>query len=93
MKEKTYKIKVVNGTLPDDTSWWTEEDWERHRTMVEQMKKDGTYLKEWEGNITVVHNPLLDGDIEDKVLPSWGFEVIDFSKDFSKDLGAGNSNK
>ena len=43
---KTVKVTVVQGAVGDQAaSWMTDEDWKEHRKYVEQLKKDGNYLK------------------------------------------------
>lgn len=47
-KQVNIKVKPILGALPDDTSWWTEKQWEDHKKYVEKLKEEGRYLSEGE---------------------------------------------
>lgn len=46
-KMKTYRVNFLKGQLPGDQaqSWMTEEDWKKFYEYVEQLKREGEYLK------------------------------------------------
>lgn len=61
MKEYiTTQIRILKGCLPEDTSWWTEEDWNRHKEYVEELQTSGEYLKEEVIIVTYKPNPYFD---------------------------------
>lgn len=57
---KDYKVTSTLGALPEDTSYWTEKDWEKHHKYVEELKKQGRYLKKVETTISLIHDPMFD---------------------------------
>jgi hypothetical protein len=71
---KEFKVTVRKGDLPENTEWWTDEDWERHRLFVEVLKAKGEYLQEEEVTIRFVHNPIFD---DPKFFPLSPREAID----------------
>ena len=75
---KTYKIKVHLGSLPDDTGWWTEEDWKRHEECVKELEASGDLGKEVEVEVSLVPNPKFDDNI-DKPVGTWKMEFLDFT--------------
>jgi hypothetical protein len=55
----TFKHKL--GSLGDiGSEWYTEEDWQRHREYVEDVKKSGDYLKEVDVSYDLEYFPQLD---------------------------------
>lgn len=61
LKTIKHKQTIKLGSTPGwGTEYWTEEDWERHREYVEQLKKSGDYMKEVESTIEIVPCPLFD---------------------------------
>ena len=78
-KFKTYTRKILKGSVGDfATEWWTEEDWERHRKYVEELKASGEYLQPIEISLTVKECPLLDS-IQTKS-ENYKFILLDLSK-------------
>jgi len=78
----TYKLNVLQGGLPDDTSWLTEEDYERIRENDEYLKSIGEYGKYKEMTFHVVDNPLLQAKPNlEYPLESYRMTFLDFSED------------
>ena len=79
---RTYKFKAYQGIIGDFAKeWWTKEDHERHAAYVEELIATGRYGKEWEGEITLIDNPLYDDlRISGSPLKSIRMEMWDFSK-------------
>lgn len=80
--KKTYRLKYLKGALPGHSAeWMTAEDWAEHAKYVEELKAKGEYLKEEEVQVTIMHNPLLDGLTSPPESVTWAVAVLDFSKD------------
>ena len=78
---KTVKVTVVEGAVGDQAaSWMTDEDWKEHRKYVEQLKKDGNYLKPSEFSMSFVPCPLFEGTKLPKE-ESYRFTTINLKKD------------
>jgi hypothetical protein len=71
---KEYKLKVLKGSLPENTEWWTDEDWKQHAELVEILKAKGEYLQEQEVTVRFLHNPTFD---ESKFFPTSPTESMD----------------
>jgi hypothetical protein len=78
---KTVKVNVVQGAVGDQAaSWMTDEDWKEHRKYVEQLKKDGNYLKPSEFSMSFVPCPLFD-EPTPLEKESYRFTTINLKKD------------
>lgn len=79
---KTYTCKSLKGSLGDfETEWWTEEDWERHRKYVEELKASGEYLQPQETTIIVSPSSMFDGIGLKRVgIGQYRFALLDLSK-------------
>ena len=75
MKEETKFTEYIitqkygmEGIGDMEMEWLTpkeqEDRWEEYRNYVEQTKKDGTYGKEYQTKISMVHDSLLDQEIK-----------------------------
>lgn len=43
---KSIKIIPILGALPEDTSWWSKEQWDSYEVYVAELKAEGRYLTE-----------------------------------------------
>lgn len=69
----SYKITHLKGTLGDNaTEYWTEEDWEKWRAHVAELKATGEYLKPVELTYHFKPNPLFDNSAGDQPYESHG---------------------
>ena len=57
---KTVKITIIQGALPDDTGWWTKEDWDKHDAHVKELKEKGELFKPKEVTVNYMPCPLFD---------------------------------
>lgn len=76
---KSIKVKIYKGAA-GNTEWWTDNDWDRHNKYVEQLKRDGEYLKEEEVTVTFKHNPLWDKPRYTEPSNTYKFIILDLSK-------------
>ena len=76
-----YKGRICLGSLPDDTGWWTKEDWDNHEKYVKELEASGELGKEVEIEMSLVPNPLFDKSlIIDSPIESWRMVFLDFGK-------------
>lgn len=47
MARKTFIIKGHLGSLPEDTTWWNDKDWEEWRANKEKLIKEGRFGEEF----------------------------------------------
>ena len=79
---KTYKHKFHLGDIPGDqcVEWWTEEDWDKWREYVEELKASGEYGKEEEVSLSVWEDPVFDKPREQvPVKESYSYHILDLS--------------
>jgi len=79
-KLKTYICKCRKGCVGDFAKeYWTEEDHKEHNDFVAKCKADGTFGEEFDVEMKILHNPMLDTPSKSKT-SSYQFTIIDFSK-------------
>lgn len=76
---KSIKYKYLQGSLPENTEWWTDKDYENHSKVVEGLKETGEYMKETEVEIHYKELPLFDNEaiIKEKRIDSYKFILLD----------------
>ena len=79
---KKYIFKCKKGYVGDfATEWWTQEDWDNYNKLVKEYKADGTYGEEFEVQVELKHNPLLDNlSISSSPTTTTEFRIFDLSK-------------
>jgi len=83
---KEFKFRPILGDVPEDTSWWSAEDWKSHEEYVNKLKSEGKYLTEGD-EITVKYNPydfdkfIDDRPVEEK-FKNFGLLIPNGSNDF-----------
>lgn len=78
---KTYKIRHLKGIVGDfGREYWTDEDHRRHEEYVEELKRNGEYLKPEILTFSLVENPSYDSPkLTTSPLQSASMVMLDFS--------------
>jgi len=85
-KYTTYTYKGFKGNVGDLVTEWmtaeeTEKFWKEHKKRIAKLKEEGGYLKPFEINIKMEHDPLYDSKIESSnASESYSFDILDLTK-------------
>ncbi len=64
----THEVMFFKGQPPEQTEWWTKEQWKEHEKYVEESKETGEYMQPVMETYHIMNEPMFDLPASNKTI-------------------------